>query len=351
MPSRGPPAGDGPAWQTIQCGHSPCAAAAAPVPPGRIVTAVAAFPRRAGSLACSVSSDAELRVWDYRRRRLHTLGSGRPAAVHMGLGGTCCDVAGDGASVAVGHDNGSVTVWDAGRLECRAQVAGGSSEAVGAVRFCPQSRCLAVAWGDAAISLLLLAADGSGASGGPGSGAVARAGPAARRHSCRVRQMDFSHDGRILRTCDGTGDVLYWTVAGGDRGRLEAAGEAGRGVRDCVWATETCVVGWDKQGLWPSGPGRTSMGLVAAVAVTKAGGTMASGGADGVIRLGRFPAVSGDAQRQEVRGGHASGVAGLAWSSDDAVLWSVGSGDVAVHQWRHVLVQPVDAGAIRMRAD
>ncbi len=93
------------------------------------------------------------------------------------------------------------------------------------------------------------------------------------------------------------------------------------------------------------------MGHVTAVAVTRAGGTIASGGDDGVIRLGRFPAVRGDAERQEARGGQAGGVAGLVWSGDDGVLWSVGCGDVALHQWRHAPLEAEGAGVLQMRAD
>ena len=331
----------GPAGRVMQCGHTSFSGDGAVRSAGLLSVAAAAFPSRVGPLMCSVGSDAALRIWDYRRRRLHKLESGRPATVLMGLGGTCCDVAGDGRTVAVGHETGSVTLWDAGRLACQAQVAGGG-EAVGMVRFCPASRWLAVAWGDAAVGLLRLR--------GAGSETVTRAGPPLRRHSNRVRQMDFSRDGRWLRTCDGTGDVLYWGVMGDGTG-LVAAPDGGRGLRDASWATETCAVGWDKKGLWPAGPGRARLCSTAAVAVTTAGGTIAAGGGDGVVLLGRYPAVRDDAEWREAKSGHAGGVSGLTWSGDDRVLWSQGAGDVSLQQWRHVLLPLGDGGALQMRAD
>jgi WD40 repeat protein len=259
----------------------------------------------------------------------------------MGIGGTCCDVAGDGKAVVVGHVTGCVTIWDAGLLECRAQVDGGGGEAVAAVRFCPASRHVAVAWGGRGVGVLAV-----------GGGEVRRCGPDGRVHSSRVLQVDWARDGRMLRTCDATGDVLYWTFGAAGRAELAAATEGRWGTRDAEWASETCRAGWDRRALWPPG---TPLGSVAAVAVTHGGGTIAAGGDDGAIRLGRFPAVDPRAGWQEVASGHGAGVCGLEFSGDDGVLWSLGGGDVAFHQWRHVPLTHHDSdagpGPLHMRAD
>ena len=227
-------------------------------------------------------------------------------------------------------------------LSCRAQVDGGGGAAVAAVRFCPAARHLAVAWGDRSVGVLAV-----------GAGGVRRCGPDGRVHSSAVRQVDWSRDGGMLRTCDATGDVLYWTfgAAGPGRAGLAPAMEGRWAVRDTAWATDTCAAGWDRKALWTPG---TPLGSVAAVAVTHAGGAIAAGGDDGVIRLGRFPAVDPRAEWQEVASGHGAGVAGLVFSGDDGVLWSVGGGDVAFYQWRHVPLQHDSEnvpGPLEMRAD
>ena len=85
--------------------------------------------------------------------------------------------------------------------------------------------------------------------------------------------------------------------------------------------------------------------------MTTAGGTIAAGGGDGVVLLGRYPAVRDDAEWREAKSGHAGGVSGLTWSGDDTVLWSQGAGDVSLQQWRHVLLPLGDGGALQMRAD
>ena len=72
-------------------------------------------------------------------------------------------------------------------------------------------------------------------------------------HHSYITALDFSADGAKLQTTSGDYELLYWDASDGRQ--ILSATE----MRDTVWATATCTLGWGMQGIWPPGADGTDV--------------------------------------------------------------------------------------------
>ena len=72
-------------------------------------------------------------------------------------------------------------------------------------------------------------------------------------HHSYITAVDFSTDGKFLRSTSGDYELLFWDARSGSQ--ITSATE----MRDTPWATTTCTLGWSVQGIFPPGAdGKTS---------------------------------------------------------------------------------------------
>jgi len=65
-----------------------------------------------------------------------------------------------------------------------------------------------------------------------------------RGHSSYLTHLDWSADNRLLKSNCGAYELLFWDVAEGKQ--LSDFEDT-----DCVWHTDTCVLGFPVMGIWP----------------------------------------------------------------------------------------------------
>ena len=187
------------------------------------MSGVAAFPGRAADLFCTTGEDGTLRVWNARHRNAHMLANGQRAVRAMGMPGCCCAVSPDARAIAVGHQGGQFTVWDAESLLCGVENAL-RKRAVSALAFSPDGALLAVATRAGSVDLYSTRER------------YRRLGGSTEIHSTAVTAMDFAADGALLRSCDGAGRIAYWELPA-----LRPFRGHESGLRDVEWHTENGI--------------------------------------------------------------------------------------------------------------
>ena len=121
-----------------------------------------------------------------------------------------------------------------------------------------------------------------------------------RGHTSYIKQVDWSADNRLLRSCCGSYELLHWDVgAGRQHVSTQDALEA-----DTAWATSTCILGFPIMGIWPPHADGSD---VNAVDVLPGKGLVATGDDQGYVNLFNYPCVARHAPRRDY-GGHSSHV-------------------------------------------
>jgi microtubule-associated protein-like 6 len=224
----------------------------------------------------------------------------------------------DGKWIAVGSQDGRVVMFDSTgndyisirRTRRRVQVA----------RFSADSTKLLVGTGDAAINLYDATKDFS--------------------HLKRIAVgsvplgIDWSVDGTAFQVCTQSYELLFFQLDGTP---IEPSA-----AKDIQWATQSCILGWDVQGVWPEGSDGTD---VAAVSRSHDSGLLASVEASGTVKVFQFPCVGSGLDKEgslprrphSVRAtGHSGYLTGVQWSHDDQRLFTSGGTDLSIFQWRVV---------------
>jgi hypothetical protein len=121
-----------------------------------------------------------------------------------------------------------------------------------------------------------------------------------RGHTSYIKQVDWSADNRLLRSCCGSYELLHWDVgAGRQHVSTQDALEA-----DTAWATQNCILGFPIMGIWPPHADGSD---VNAVDVLPGKGLVATGDDQGYVNLFNYPCVARHAPRRDY-GGHSSHV-------------------------------------------
>lgn len=216
-------------------------------------------------LAVSVGDDKKIIVWDTIDRVAIARGNVKSPS-------RCCALDRTNCFIAVGSTAGDVTVYfisddlqpthNGGsrggngngvyRLQEVAYRKDGRNEMT-CMSFSPGNDRLAVGSRDDSIyiynvTMNVAVATGAGSGGRQTSHSpqcVLRALHRLKGHSSTITHLDWSYDGRLLRSTCAAYELLCWDV---DSGRLHSVTNA---LADTVWKTNHCVLGFNVMGIWP----------------------------------------------------------------------------------------------------
>ena len=141
-------------------------------------------------------------------------------------------------------------------------------------------------------------------------------------HSSYITHVDFTADGQALRSTCGAYELLLFDASTGKH-RTDA-----RSFRGAEWASCTCILGWDLEGIWPPRADGTDIN---AVDRSSDGRVLATGDDFGFVKLFRYPALH---EQYDKYIGHSSHVTNVRWSYRDAFMLSTGGNDKCFFQWK-----------------
>jgi len=151
------------------------------------------------------------------------------------------------------------------------------------------------------------------------------------KSSSFITHFDFSADSQVIRTTDGSYELLFYSVADG---KQQTGGASA--YRDTLWATQSCVLGWGVQGIWsPTQDGSDINACDYTLNVVHDLGyqLVATGDDDGLVKLFRYPSPIEESSSVAGRG-HSSHVMGVKLSPTAEQAWSIGGNDTAIIQWK-----------------
>ncbi|CAM9390000.1 unnamed protein product, partial [Discosporangium mesarthrocarpum] len=139
-----------------------------------------------------------------------------------------------------------------------------------------------------------------------------------RGHTSYITHLDFTSDSRHIQSNCGAYELLFWDTSGT---QIRSASL----LRDAVWSTFTCTLGWPVQGVWHEGSDGTRH---------QPSGVVVTGDDFGGVSLLRYPCVSRQALRK-VYTAHSGHVTAVRFTWDLGFVISAGGGDRCVIQWVH----------------
>jgi WD40 repeat protein len=244
-----------------------------------------------------------------------------------------------GNLLAVGSDDGTITLWDASWQRI-AELTRGKRPGVIALAFSPDGASLAAGSRDGALVLWNIA--------------TRQAHELPQEHTRSVESLAFNYDGTLLASGSSDKRVIIWDVAGqhvlrrltqhiksvysvafSPDGKLLASGSADQSVM--LWDVST--------GQRVGKPLRGHTQTVFSVAFSHDGAVLASGSGDHTIVLWD---VAAQQQIGQPLRGHTGTVYSLAFSSDNANLAS-GSADGTVLLWDVRSLQEIEVGGWQKR--
>ncbi|XP_038078773.1 77 kDa echinoderm microtubule-associated protein-like isoform X2 [Patiria miniata] len=213
--------------------------------------------------------------------------------------------------LAVGTTVGRFTVLNAYDGMHITSVQAGSQQ-LDAVHFSPDGGLLVLGSHDHKIYLYTVLDDGQ----------VYRKAGFLQGHTNYVKQIDWSADGSYLQSVSGDYDLRFWDVTQMKKEKAEA-------VRDIVWQTQTCALGYTVSGIWP---GRENDIDVNSVDRSRTGSLLATGDSSGWLSLYRHPCTSLKAASYDVKS-HSAHVTAVRFLADDSCVISAGGADAVLMQW------------------
>ncbi|MES1906853.1 MAG: hypothetical protein MHM6MM_000082 [Cercozoa sp. M6MM] len=234
------------------------------------------------------------------------------------------DISPNGGLLAVGASDGTCILFDFPSLTERDRVTVAQSsyvEAVGVMRFSPDSQLLAVGSYDQHLHIYNVH-----------GGKLELVSKPLYGHTSSVLQLQWSQDSKTILTNSRDYEALYWSVEG-EPSRIK---KMTLDLVDTKWQTWSNVLGWPVQGIQAPGMDGTDVNCVAR---NNSSTLLATGDDFGAVTLLPWPALSYDTARP-YHGCHSSHVMDVAWTScnkDDCErLLSTGSNDYSVLCWRVV---------------
>ncbi|XP_022090492.1 echinoderm microtubule-associated protein-like 2 isoform X2 [Acanthaster planci] len=213
--------------------------------------------------------------------------------------------------LAVGTTVGRFTVLNAYDGMHITSVQAGSGQ-LNAVQYSPDGGLLVLGSHDHKIYLYTVLDDGQ----------VYRKAGFLQGHANYVTQLDWSVDGSYLQSVSGNYDLRFWDVTQMRKEKAEA-------VRDVVWQTQTCALGYPVYGIWPA---REKDVDVNSVDRSRTGSLLATGDSLGWLSLYRYPCTSTKAVSHDVKS-HSAHVTAVRFLANDSYLVSAGGADAALMQW------------------
>jgi len=143
-------------------------------------------------------------------------------------------------------------------------------------------------------------------------------------HSSYITHLDWSSDGRLLRSTGGDYEILFWDA---EEGKLFADNTG-----DCKWATYSVNLGFNLMGIWPPCTDGTD---IKQVDVSRDQSLVVTAGDSGKVTVFNYPCVAKNAPGV-VGSGHASFVTGVKIIHEGltpTMIISSGGEDTSVMLW------------------
>ena len=145
------------------------------------------------------------------------------------------------------------------------------------------------------------------------------------KHNSFITTFDWSADSGYIRTVCGAYEKLYFNIA--DKSH-DSAGLSN--TKDMTWATLSVKLGWDVQGVHPSGEDGTHINQVCA---NPDRSLLISCDDWGLVNVYNYP-VSENTQQSNSYSGHSEHVVRAAFTPDGQRFFTIGGQDKALIQWK-----------------
>ena len=145
------------------------------------------------------------------------------------------------------------------------------------------------------------------------------------KHNSFVTSLDWSQDSTYIRSVCGAYEKLYFSIK--DRS-FESNGLTH--TKDFIWASHSLKLGWDVEGIYPSGEDGSHIN---GVDTSKDMKLIATADDFGLLNIYRYPCVSLKHKARSY-GGHSEHVVRSIFSPDASKIFTIGGYDKAVIQWR-----------------
>ena len=299
----------------LACGHFAKAMSVAPHP-------------IQGDAWASCGADSQLLLWRATERMpIQRALLSKPA--------TCVTYSSDGGLVAVGLEDGSLSVVrinsskGGGVAKVPAQSTGGSG-GIECLAFAPGSTAngglLAIGSHDRTIRVLELVQQ---------SGGALKLTPrcTCSGHTATVTHLDWSVDGTMIMSNCSAHEVLVWAIPSGKKVLHPM-----KALANVQWYSHTCYLGFPVMGIWPEGVDATHVNSCHVSDGTgggKGAGLVLTGDDNGGLKLFNAPCVVEGAPYVEGYG-HCSGITSARFLKGDRAAVSSGGADRSVMLWKVV---------------
>lgn len=270
---------------------------------------------------CTVGDDQTVRIWclmkkcQLRSKKLECMAracaiSGPTDLLAIGYGGRNSLKAPPKGQAKLG----SIAVFQYSDLSKKLYEDKPSKQPISEVKFSPNGQIMAVGSHDHNIYLYKVQENGA---------KIVKAA-SFTKHQSYITHLDFSADSQVIQSNCGAYELLFSNATTGKH--IVSASS----VKDTVWQSWTCVLGWPVQGIWPPFSDGTD---VNAVDRNAKGDLLVTSDDFGLVKLFRYPCVVKNASSIDHRG-HSSHVANVRWSFKDSYVVSVGGNDRAIMEWK-----------------
>jgi len=151
-----------------------------------------------------------------------------------------------------------------------------------------------------------------------------------KKHSSYICHLDWSENSANLQSTCGAYELLFWDI---NTGKQMTSGASA--LKDELWATWTCTLGWPVQGFYPACASGKDINYVDRSKDKCSAGYKLLARADdwGKVSVLRYPSLQ-KASEGVVGVGHSSHVTNVRFSNKDDYIFSCGGEDNCVFQWR-----------------
>ncbi|CAG10611.1 unnamed protein product, partial [Tetraodon nigroviridis] len=256
-------------------------------------------------LAMTGSDDRSVRIWSLIDHALI-------ARCNMEEPIRCAAVSTDGIHLALGMKDGSFTVL---RVRDMTEVVHikDRKEAIHELKYSPDGAHLAVGSNDNSVDVYSVVQR------------YKKVGECIG-FSSFITHMDWSTDSKVLQTNDGSGRRLFYRMPSGKEvtNREE--------LKLVQWATWTCVLGPEVNGIWPK---YSDINDINSVDANFNNQVLVTADDYGLVKLLRYPCIKKGAKFKKYLG-HSAHITNARWSHDYQWVITIGGADHSVFQWKFV---------------
>lgn len=258
---------------------------------------------------CTVGDDKTIRLWSLKSKEqinIRIMPESSRAVAYSYSGNIIC----------VGLVDGSLNLMDRATSNLRVYSTWKhSAKVINDIKFSANDEFLAVASADTNIYLYKKSIDGK----------TYMRQAVCRGHSGGVTHLDFSANSQYIQSNGTDYSILYWDVTGNQIKQTST-------MRDIIWSTMTCVLGWCVQGIHKSSDITNVNSCMALPDI----GDIVTGDDFGRVTLYKYPAIAKSAIHQSYLG-HASHVTTVRFTWNKRYVVSTGGLDRTIIVWKHAV--------------